>query len=73
VDIYTYSSKYRDAGRAKEIKKETTVNAACQGYLSACRRFGSPTYTDLPTSTDSLTVKTIISVSVMALKPLTVR
>jgi hypothetical protein len=30
-------------------------------------------YTDLQTSTDSLTLKTIISVSDMALKPLTVR
>ena len=39
------------------------------------RAVGSPalSYTDLPTSTDSLTVKTTISVSVMALKPLTVR
>jgi hypothetical protein len=39
------------------------------------RAVGSPalSYTNLPTTTDSLTVKTIISVSFMVLKPLTVR
>jgi len=35
--IYTYPSKYRDAGQAKEIKSiATVVNIACQGNLSAC-------------------------------------
>jgi len=35
--IYTHSSKHRDAGQAKEIKKiATAVNVACQGNLPAC-------------------------------------
>jgi hypothetical protein len=34
---HTHSLQYRDAGRAKEIKRNgTAVNAACQGNLSAC-------------------------------------
>jgi hypothetical protein len=37
VYVSTCSLQYRDAGRAKEIKKiGTAVNAACQGNLSAC-------------------------------------
>jgi hypothetical protein len=35
--MYTYSSHYREAGRAKEMKKKigTAVNVASQGNLSA--------------------------------------
>jgi hypothetical protein len=46
--IYTYTSQYRKAGRAKGIKTETAVNAACPGNLPtghfgyACQRFVSP-------------------------------
>jgi hypothetical protein len=42
VCVYVYFSQYRDAGRAKEIKKKpgTAVNAACR-FGHACHRFVS--------------------------------
>jgi hypothetical protein len=41
IYIYIYSSQYRDAGRAKEIKFGTAVNAACQRCLIFPRAIGS--------------------------------
>jgi len=43
MSIYTYSSQYRDACQAKEIKIIwTTVNATYQGHVSTCHRFTIP-------------------------------
>ena len=43
MSIYIYSSQYRDACQAKEIKIiGTTVNAAYQGHVSTCHRFTIP-------------------------------
>jgi len=48
VYLAAYSSQYRDAGRAREIKIETAVSAACKGILPSChfghvcRRFVRP-------------------------------